>query len=163
MQRVVKTCMELFEARNYELVEQSPLRLLGRKPDGSTILLYFILRKINIEAIKHYYALIRQASCHHAILVYQTSVTSSAKNILKSMSMITLELFTMDELTFNITQHTLVPKHEVDDPERHSSMDLKNYPRIRRADPVCRFYGFTSGSILKITRKDGSLYYRVVK
>lgn len=164
MQRVVQTCLELFEARNYTLTEKHPLRLSGTRPDGTCVILYLILQdKLNIDTFKHYYALIRQANCQHAILVYQNTLTSSVKNIIKSMSTITLELFTMDELTFNITRHVLVPKHELDDPERHPSRDLNNYPKIRRSDPVCRFYGFATGDIIRITRKNGGIYYRVVK
>ena len=36
------------------------------------------------------------------------------------------------------------------------------YPIISHTDPVSRFYGWTTGDVIQITRKDNFIMYRIV-
>ena len=73
-------------------------------------------------------------------------------------SLITLEIFTLDDLQVNITQHVLVPKHSVllDDSKQEL---LKKYriqehqlPKIQIGDPIAKYFGVTRGQVMKIVR-----------
>jgi DNA-directed RNA polymerase subunit H (RpoH/RPB5) len=69
-------------------------------------------------------------------------------------------VFGYKSLLFNITKHPLVPLHE-----KVSKEDLKdfkkkfmiksysNLPSISYADPVCKYYGYQPGDIIKVVRK----------
>lgn len=76
------------------------------------------------------------------------------------------------ELLFDITEHSLVPLHEVLTPEKKKAL-LSKYrlndlmlPQIQNSDPVARFLGMQSGQVTKITRKTKGnatcVTYRVV-
>ncbi len=76
------------------------------------------------------------------------------------------EIFSKDELQINKTKHTLVPKHELATPKEIREL-LKTAPRnklpvIFKNDPMCKFYNFPVDSILRITRKNGFIAYRMV-
>lgn len=62
------------------------------------------------------------------------------------------------ELVVNITEHTLVPKHQVLTPEEKSKLlerykvNLTQLPRITFKDPVARYLGLMRGQIVRIIR-----------
>ena len=69
-----------------------------------------------------------------------------------------IELFYQSELLVNITEHELVPKHQVvTENEKHEL--LKKYrvkdtqlPKIQVEDPIARYYGVKRGQVMKIVR-----------
>lgn len=70
-----------------------------------------------------------------------------------------VEYFMEAELLFDITEHTLVPKHEVLTPAEKQAL-LSKYrlsglmlPQIKVTDPVARFFGMQAGQVARITRK----------
>lgn len=83
------------------------------------------------------------------------------------------QVFQMSELMFNVSKHSLVPKHEVmrDQDEikdmfaRYNIKGKSQLPIIYQADPMAKYLGLVPGDIVKITRPSptcGSyLYYRV--
>ena len=101
----------------------------------------------------------------HVIIVYQGSITVSVKKIVELTEYFNIELFEENEFNLNITKHSLVPLHEVVvDPKELSELKrhLKNLPIILRSDPISKFYAFKTGSIVRITRPNGTIVYRVV-
>jgi DNA-directed RNA polymerase I, II, and III subunit RPABC1 len=85
-------------------------------------------------------------------------VRSSAQVIAGMSSQFKIEAFQESELLVNITQHTLVPKHEVLTREEKDELLTKyrlkdtQLPRIQLNDPVSRYYGLRRGQVVKITR-----------
>ena len=70
-----------------------------------------------------------------------------------------LTLFTYKNLMFNIVDHEFVPHHEcltaAEKIKLLSDFMIKDYnklPLISKFDPVCRYYNFKIGDVLRITR-----------
>ena len=105
----------------------------------------------------------------HCIIVYKDNATPVAKKIVSDSNEMVIELFNEDELKYNITKHYLVPLHELVVFENNEEYDIfkkkygNNLPVILKTDPVARFYGFKKGDIIKVTRKNGYIAYRIVK
>ena len=105
------------------------------------------------------------------IIVYDKITSSITKEL--QITYKNVELLTTKFLSFNITKHTLVPKHEKLSVEeinkllKHYNVTKAQLPKINITDPVIRYYNITFGDICKITRYNNasgeSIYYRVVK
>lgn len=121
--------------------------------------------KLNIQGIKDKISVMNKEGSKKCIIVYRSSVTSSAKKSLETLEY-EFELFGMHELQLNITKHRLVPNHARVTPSEKTELDLKykgKLPFILSQDAVSRYYGFTKGEYVRITRKNGSIIYRLVK
>ena len=92
-----------------------------------------------------------------AIVVIKNT-TSLAKRDIDSLLPCEIEMFTQDELMINITQHELVPKHEVLSIDKKQEL-LKKYkikehqlPKISTDDPIAKYFGMKKGQVAKIVR-----------
>jgi len=83
------------------------------------------------------------------------------------------EVFWFKQLTFNVSNHSLVPKHELLHPiiknelkELYFLNSIHQLPTILNDDPVAKWYGMKPGDICKITRENPnvgqSIIYRLV-
>ena len=101
----------------------------------------------------------------HLILITKHKLTSYAKKELKLLGKnMEKEIFYFDELVFNITQHVLVPKHElltVEETKLFLEKFGKKVPFIKTTDKVCRYYNGKIDQVFRIFRKS-ELYYRIV-
>ena len=102
----------------------------------------------------------RESTIMKAILIFPMKLSPQANKFVNEMQQqkYYVELFSEAELLVNITQHVLVPKHEVLVDEAKKLL-LKRYrlketqlPRIQVTDPVARYYGLKRGQVVKITR-----------
>jgi len=117
--------------------------------------------KVNVKLIKEYHTFIEKNNITHFILICE-NITSTVNEILNLMK-IRVEVFNTNELQYNILEHSYVPKHEkIEITDEATKKDLVNYPKILFTDPVVRFMGFVVGDVIKITRKNGTIYYRCV-
>lgn len=142
-----------------------PFCIRGRK--GNDVILCFLSNddKLNIQGIKDRIAIMNREGSTRCIIVYRSSVTSSAKKSLETLEY-DFELFSMNELQLNITKHRLVPRHTIATASEKEELDSKykgKLPTILHTDAVCRYYAFQKGDYVRITRKNGSIIYRVVK
>lgn len=94
-----------------------------------------------------------------AILVVEDKLTSKARTaIAEIQSKWKIEHFKLSELLVDITEHVLVPKHQVlSEEDKQALLDrykLQEHqlPRIQLTDPVARFYGMSRGQVVKIVR-----------
>jgi DNA-directed RNA polymerase I, II, and III subunit RPABC1 len=140
--------------------------------------------KIGVKHIREYYNRMIDLQIQKAILVVKESITSFAKNEILSFANpsaslenpdpmpVNMEVFLDTFLMFDITEHELVPKHELLSDEEKEAV-LKKYnlkpsqlPSIRTQDPISRFYDFKVNSLIKITRLSEtggiSINYRIV-
>ena len=104
---------------------------------------------------------IKELSSMNIILILPYKLSPQAKKEIQKAK--DLELFTFDDLIFDIPRHTLYMKHEVIDQQtfeietgyRQKPNDL---PKILRTDAVVRWFGFREGSIVKIHRPEGYIF-----
>jgi len=128
------------------------------------VLIYFCDdSKITINHIKDFVSKLSTDDFDHGIFIYPDTITSSAKKAIELIDK-KIELFEIAELQYNITKHRLVPKHQKLEGEEYMSMKTKygsKLPYILTKDPVCRYYDFKKGDIIKINR-NGNVAYRFV-
>lgn len=127
------------------------------------VLVYFIYEpKVSVKRIKLIKTHIDESPdrYHCLILVYKNAITSFAKQFITTdVNDLFVQVFSETELSFNITKHVLVPKHEVltnDEAKqimRTYRVGLKHFPLILSSDPVARYYGLLPGNMVRITRK----------
>jgi DNA-directed RNA polymerases I, II, and III subunit RPABC1 len=99
---------------------------------------------------------------------YQSIFNSTSKTKYK----VKMELFYYSELSFNIIDHYLVPKHELmnKDEIKQLLIDMKcnkeQLPKIDVNDPISKYYGAEIGNVFRIYRCSPtsgiSIYYRFV-
>lgn len=97
---------------------------------------------------------------HYIIVLKDKSTSTSTKSILERLKGAEVEIFEIKELIFNISKHTLVPKHTLIKDEviiRNLFEDLHienkiQLPLILKTDPMARYLNAKPGNILKIVR-----------
>lgn len=153
---------EIFIARGYTDITATDNYMSAVKENNQVVHLYILTEpKLNIDVIKYYYTLFKEHGIKHGILIYHNAITSSVKKILELVYDIKIELFLHSRVQYNILKHNLVPTH--DKIQKESDTDYTKYPILNYDDPVARLLDFGKGDLIRITRRDGSLYYRIVK
>lgn len=115
--------------------------------------------KVGVKPIKVYTDRMRTEGVSNAIMVLRVDITPFAKQAVQEMSdAFCMEHFKEAELLVDITQHQLVPQHELLTKSEKIEL-LKRYrlketqlPRIQPNDPVARYYGMKRGNVVKIIR-----------
>lgn len=116
--------------------------------------------KVGVKTIKNFAQRMKDDNVHRAIIVVQQNLTAFARQSLleTERSKYHIEQFNEQELLVNITEHTLVPKHQVlTDAEKTTLLDRykvkdAQLPRIQMNDPVARYYGLRRGQVVRIIR-----------
>lgn len=161
------TCLEMFIQRGYSIIEKDDERILALKEDGKQICAFInkLTSKFNVERIQECISMMNEMDIWHGLIVYSDTITPVAKKIVEESQKMKIELFHEKELQYNLTKHYLVPLHELkckkDNPEAKYFKSNK-YPIISQSDPVSRFYGWEIGDIIRVTRKDGFVMFRIV-
>ena len=152
-------------ARKYTVCKEDSDLIIASYPEGRKkrlVYVYFVdCPSFTVKLAKYYYYLIEKNKIKHCIIIYRNSITPTAKNGLTSFYDIRIELFLVSELQFNITTHCLVPKHVK--VSRDKTVDYSKFPGIKTGDPICRFYGYQVGDLIKIIRLDKSITFRIVR
>jgi DNA-directed RNA polymerase I, II, and III subunit RPABC1 len=173
-------CKEMLETRGYCITSEDELKITGNLKDQDDVVVFFSNEtKCNIGQIKYYMKLTKEMEYKHCIIVYPDQITSGAKRGIETLTSnklfsenkktddyLEIELFCQKELQFNITKHRLVPLHQSLDPNESKKIRKEfghNLPLILSSDPIVRFYNFRKNDIIKITRKEGYVTYRLVK
>ncbi|KAM7258417.1 hypothetical protein ACFE04_014158 [Oxalis oulophora] len=179
--RVRNTLMQMLRDRGY-LVLDSELNLTKQqfidkfgenmkredqiinksKPNDESDQIYVFFpdrEKVGVADIKGYINRLRSEKVFRAIVAIQKQLSPFARSSISEVSsVIHLEVFQEVDLLVNITDHVLVPKHQVLIPEEKKAL-LEKYtvketqmPRILVTDPVARYYGLKRGEVVKIIR-----------
>ena len=166
-ERAYQVCEEMFIQRGYIIVEKDDERILAIKEDGKQICAFInkLGAKFNVERIQECISMMREMDVYHGLIVYMDTATPVAKKIVEESQKMKIELFHEKELQYNLTKHYLVPLHELKyKKDNLEAKDFKKnkYPIISQKDPVSRFYGWSVGDVIQVTRKDGFVMFRIV-
>lgn len=161
--------MEMLDQRKYKMIDRDDDRILYTKPNGEEMCVFFFsLTKFNVKIIQDFILMMKEMDLLHCIIIYKDKITPIAKQVIDECEF-NIELFHVDELQYNITKHYLVPKHEVayragtpgciEFKKKYSD----KFPVLLKSDAISRFYLYNKGDIIKITRRNGYITFRVVK
>lgn len=158
---IIKNIKQMCFDRGYNIMCEKDNEIITDK----CYIIFTMDIKININYIKDVTRLMNEQQIDHVILVYNGNITINAQNINEIKSIYNIEFFSEKSFMYNITEHQLVPKHEKLDKNtaeyRAIAKEKMNLPHIFESDPMCKYYNFKSGDVLKITRKD-IIIYRLV-
>jgi DNA-directed RNA polymerase I, II, and III subunit RPABC1 len=171
MEIALKTVLEMINQRGYKITTDDDSKIIGINDNKEEIIVFKqVVLKFNVDRVKEYISKLNKMKMTHCIVIYTESVTSMTKKLVVNSPDIIIELFTQEELQYNITKHRLVPKHIRISPEEAKEFKEKygnKYPTILCTDPISRFYGYKRGDVIKIMRLTGTgesfITYRILK
>lgn len=114
--------------------------------------------KLTIGTFSLFIKLLEDLGGKHCIMVYKTDITPHVKTILETTNIDpVIEVFSENELIFDITRHVLQPNFEV---ETNTAMIAKKYgfanlPKFLPHDPIVKRFGWRKHTIVKILPKNG--------
>lgn len=158
-EQIHKTVQEMLKDRGMEIVNDCDSWEIPIMFKATTFIVYYTEPKVGIKTVKNIEEVLAEEEINHVILIYQTSITPTARSYLDEIkSKYIIELFKYTELLCNITHHELVPKHEIVSHDVKNQLlkihkiSEKNLPRILHTDPVAKYLGAKCGQLIKITR-----------
>lgn len=160
--RVYKTCIEMLKQRHYNIIEQNDY-IIAEKPEKDQVYVHFSENpKFDTSNMKE---VMSSININHIIIVYKTDITAVAKTTMLNSCNKEFELFSESDLKYNITKHRLQPVFEKLSDEQveefKKTYDI-NLPQMKYDMPISRFFNYKKKDIIRITRKNGHVTYRVV-
>jgi len=132
---------------------------LAKDPTEMVFVYFSDEKSVGVKTMRKFLSILEEKGIKRGIIIFPGNMTPSARKVIVAMAaQYKLEEFAETDLLVNITHHTLVPDHEVLDPEKKRVLLAKyrvketQLPRIQLADPVARYYGLRRGQVVKITR-----------
>ena len=158
---------KLLTYRNYKIIDRDSNKFIAQNDHKFILIIFSSTANLNIDTIKEYLTTLHALSFSHLIIIYNKSVTSAAKKIIKHIKIqdITIEVFQSDKLV-DISVHRLFCPHEKisgDEEEEIRKRYGSKLQKILTSDAMVRWYGFEKDDILRITRKGGHITYRLVE
>jgi DNA-directed RNA polymerase subunit H (RpoH/RPB5) len=168
-EKSTKVILEMFSQRLYtDIKHDTELgRVTGVKKEEVIVAFTRIIPKLNMDEIQLYISTMNEEKIKHIIIIHEGTPTPVVKGVVDNMNVLGnyIELFLADNLQYNVTKSYLVPLHCFVD-----KLETKNIkaafpflPILLRSDPICRFYDFHGGEIVRIVRKNDYICYRIVK
>lgn len=129
--------------------------------------------KLGIETARQIQQVCAKINPVQLLIITQEGITPAAKKLFVDLVKNT-QFFLTTELEKNYSLHKLVPRQIPLDAKQTAelldkySIQLANLPKMNKTDPIAKFFGWPSGTVVKSIRKFGEalephIYYRVVK
>ena len=161
--KVFENCVKMCIDRGFVIEKQIPERLvlIAKEPDNEFHQVFFCFRniKIGVSDIKN---ILEEISCPHIIIVCENVTSSAKKEIEKEKIPSKLEIFTNQEMAFNIFEHDLLkdqkpflvkkPKDIERVKRRYKSFAV--LPTILHTDKVARRLGLQPGDLILVPGVD---------
>ena len=137
------------------------------------LMVFFPDGTVAVKTCREYADQMKTQGARRAIIVVGGKFSTFARQSLADLAPAYLvEHFRDEELLVDITEHELVPRHELLSGDEKKAL-LTRYklretmlPRIQRNDPVARYYGLSRGQVVKIIRSSETagryVTYRIV-
>lgn len=168
VEKCIEIGRELLETRGYSVVDLDTNKLYGVHNSRKENILFWIVdkNKFNVRCIEECINEMNAKDILHSILVYKEGITGFAKRIANACQ-IEIELFSINQLQYNITKHVLQPKFirlgEQQKKEFYEKIGFNTeIPKMFKTDPISRFYNYKEGDTIKILRKNGEMTFRKV-
>lgn len=115
---------------------------------------------IGVKSIRNYCERLKQDNFQKIILILHGRLSPQAKQAISTINSLVdrIEYFNESELIINITEHCLVPRHEILTKEECKklldkySIKESQLPKINKNDPIARYLGVEKNQIVKIIR-----------
>ena len=160
-------CTEMVIQRGYIHVNTDDIDKMKFSKDGRDDIVVYInmFPKLNKDAMCKYMKMMNENGINHGIILYSEGVTSTTSKTIEQTLNTVIEIFSIDELQFNITQHVLQPSFDkIVNPTVFKKKYGTKFPIMKHTDPIARFYRYIKGDIIQITQSDSGLVsYRIVK
>jgi DNA-directed RNA polymerase subunit H (RpoH/RPB5) len=140
--------------------------IYGNTDNQKVIVWCYQSDKLNIDGIKEFICVLEKDRYRHGIIIYQNTMTSSTKKVLDNLYKFCIELFLLKELQYDLTKFRYFCHHEKLRGEQAKAIREKfgnNLPNMLKTDVVSRYYYFQKNDVIRITRRNGTITYRVVK
>jgi len=161
---------EMLNMRGYKLKsesEDSSHRIFSNAADHNIIVFFDTHEKINKNILSKYNQLMNDLNIKESILVYSGTITTTTSKLIDALNQSKqIQIFNIDELTFNITKHVLQPNFEklsIDDKNEVINLLGRKIPIMRYNDAISKFYNYKKGDIIQVTNKQNVISYRIVK
>ena len=194
--RAYKTVLEMIEDRKYivpveykeidnntfkYLYSNSKLDIFiknDKKNDNKLFAKFILLNKVKPNFIRELITKIKEefltSKNDKMLLILKNKPNNSILKIIKESKYKFCQIFWLNTLQFNITKHSLVPKHiKLEEDEiknllkKYSLKDRLHLPIITREDPVIKYYDILPNSVVKIDRPSKTMgnydFYRCVR
>ena len=152
----------MMNSRNNVDVSSTENTLTAKNPDTNEVVRATVnsygkmtVRTMIKEIIPH----VKNIGVKHIIIVCEDVRVPLRKAVEESG--VKVEMFSSMDLIFDITKHVLQPKFEKLYDVNKS--EFENYGSMLTTDPIVRWHDWTVGDVIKITRKNGGTYYKVVR
>lgn len=162
-----ETCLEMLEQRGFKIIFIDINLIRANKSNGEIVVVFFHLNsKLNKKDMGKYMTMMKDENCSHSIIIYMNDITSmSSKSVDQSIEM-KIELFTFEELQFNITKHRLQPTKftrllPIENTQFKKQHGIR-FPIMKLTDPIARFYDYDKGDLIEVTNKSGLVTHRIV-
>ena len=151
----------LIKLRGYRLVKREEQKdvvsFMVETPKTENALIWCILTEgaVGTQYINQLSKAMKEAGINRGIIVTGGRYTQAAKENARKSG---IELIPRIFPSFNIFEHTLVPKHEILSPEEGEKVLMEyrvrpyQLPRIMSSDPAARAIGAKPGDIVRIIR-----------
>jgi DNA-directed RNA polymerase I, II, and III subunit RPABC1 len=165
--RSMKTIVEMLQDRNLS-INVTPEHFEGLNPSNTIFeitfpsikIIYYLANKFKWTDIKPLFdqEVASEAKKGLYLLVVRDKINQSNMKSINSRDL-PLQIFSIQELQFNISKHVLVPKHEKVPPEEVPAIVEKlsikskhQLPLILKTDPMSRYLNLKAGDVVRITR-----------
>eukprot|EP01029_Cantina_marsupialis_P028167 TRINITY_DN775807_c0_g1_i1.p1 TRINITY_DN775807_c0_g1~~TRINITY_DN775807_c0_g1_i1.p1 ORF type:complete len:190 (-),score=45.95 TRINITY_DN775807_c0_g1_i1:304-873(-) len=166
--RVAVTVCKMLRKRGY-LVPDNPfvdaqsasdfeLSVYKENDPSDRVVVKLPTEKVSSKMVNELNKMLSEEEIKRCIIVYSADKSPTTFAKLGAGLGIKFEFFKMNELLVDITEHVLVPEHELLTPDEKQTL-LNRYklkegqlPRMKLTDPISRYYGLERSDVMKITR-----------
>lgn len=163
--------LEKFMIRRHLVYQQTVndgFSIFQHQDDGDITLLVFVFsEKMGIDILKYIISFCEKANIKNIIIIQQNMVTSNCKKVIESLFQYNIEIFELNHFQYDITKlYYYIPHEKVEDEQTISIIKEKyksKIPILLKSDAICCYFNFKRGDIIKVTRGENDICYRIVK
>ena len=120
-------------------------------------------KEVPVHVARNFIAEINKYNVFEAVLIVNSDLSHDGAKLLSTIKTSNIQVFLDVDITYNPTSHIDTPRHELLSPEeamnklREMKVDMSKLLLMKTTDPVCRYYGWSAGNIVKIHRNDTAI------